>query len=409
MNTLMLVVRLLVAIFIAFFVGKLVTRLKLPAILGWLIAGMIMGPFAMGLVNNELLNSGWYNILLNILECSLGIMIGTELVFKKLKESGSKIIVTTIIQSIGTFGLVSLAFGIIFHFVGVPLYVAFIFGGIALATAPAPALSIVKEFNTNGPVTKTLIPLAALDDIIAIIVFFSVTTIISAQNTDQSTSLIVTLLLMIVLPILIGIPVGILGGKLLEKKRSNGATLMITILLILLVASIGLFFNHVILAEPMLNFMIIGMSFSATFANMLSEGRLAQVVGAFNPLLGLSLIVVILSLGAPLDYKLMLNAGTFTAIYIISRAIGKYTGAYAGAKIAGLSETVQKYLGLTLLPHSGVSLIFTGIAATTIAPFDPESALLIQGTIAAAAVINEIIAVMISKKAFEWAGEFDQR
>lgn len=409
MNTLMLIIRLIFAIVIAFFTGKLVTKLKLPAILGWLIAGMLMGPFALGLVNNALLDASWYNVLMDILEISLGIMIGAELVFKKLKKSGSKIFVTTIIQSIATFGFVSLVFGIIFHFIGVPLYVAFIFGGIALATAPAPALSIVKEFKTNGPVTKTLIPLAALDDIVAIIVFFSVTTIVSAQNTAQSSSLIVTLLLMIVLPILIGIPVGMLGGKVLEKERSKGATLMLTILLILLVGSVGLFFNHVILAEPMLNFMIIGMSFSATFANMLSEERLAEVMGAFNPVLGLSLIVVILSLGAPLDYKLMMSAGIFTAVYIVSRAIGKYTGAYAGAKIAGLSETVQKYLGLTLLPHSGVSLVFTGIAATTIAPFDPESAILIQGTIAAAAIINEILAVMIAKKAFEWAGEFDQR
>ena len=37
--------------------------------------------------------------------------------------------------------------------------------------------------------------------------------------------------------------------------------------------------------------------------------------------------------------------------------------------------------------------------------FDPESAAVLKGTIAAAAVINEIIAVIIAKKAFEWSGE----
>ena len=73
-----------------------------------------------------------------------------------------------------------------------------------------------------------------------------------------------------------------------------------------------------------------------------------------------------MNLGAPLDYHLILGAGVFTAIYIISRAIGKYGGAYVGAKITGLPETVQKYLGFTLLPHSGVSLVFIGVAAATL-------------------------------------------
>ena len=73
-----------------------------------------------------------------------------------------------------------------------------------------------------------------------------------------------------------------------------------------------------------------------------------------------------------------------------------------------LPDTVKKYLGLTLLPHSGVSLVFTGIAAGTLRGPYPESAVLLQGTIAAAAVINEIIAVLVAKKAFEWAGELYQ-
>ena len=95
-------------------------------------------------------------------------------------------------------------------------------------------------------------------------------------------------------------------------------------------------------------------------------------------------------------------------IYIISRAFGKYGGAYFGAKTTKMPKTVQKYLGLTLLPHSGVSLVFTGIAVRSLNTFDPESAVIIQGTIAAAAILNEIVAVIIAKKAFEWSGEMPQ-
>lgn len=81
-------------------------------------------------------------------------MIGTELVWNKIKRSGKAIVITSLTQSLGTFLVVSLAFGIVFYVSDIPIYLAFIFGGIALATAPAPALSIVREFTTTGPVTK---------------------------------------------------------------------------------------------------------------------------------------------------------------------------------------------------------------------------------------------------------------
>src|SRR5699024_1675890 len=79
-----------------------------------------------------------------------------------------------------------------------------------------------------------------------------------------------------------------------------------------------------------------------------------------------------------------------------------------GAAITKSPTTVKKYLGLTLLPHSGVSLVFTGIAVSVLNAPAPECAQIVQGTIAAAAVINEVIAVIVAKKGFEWAGEFDQ-
>lgn len=405
----LLILRLLMGISIAFFVGKLVSKIKLPAILGWLLTGMILGPHAVGIISDKLLSASWYQIILSIFECSMGLMIGTELVFKELKRSGKQIIITTIFQSFVTFFVVTLFFGIIFYFTNTPLYVALIFGGIALATAPAPALSIVKEFKTDGPVTRTLIPMAVLDDIVAIIVFFSIITFITAANAGKATPLYITLAMMILLPIAIGAAVGVVGGIILKKERSRNTTLMMMVILILLVSSVGFVFNNLILAEPVLNFMLIGMAYSATFANMVSEERLSQIMNAFSPILQLSLIIVILNLGAPLDYHLILGAGIFTAIYIISRAIGKYSGAFLGAKVTGMPETVKKYLGLTLLPHSGVSLVFTGIAATTLNAFDPTSAAILQGTIAAAAVINEVIAVIIAKKAFEWAGELEKQ
>ena len=104
----------------AIILGKLVSKMKLPAILGWLIAGMILGPYALGLLNQELLDNQIYKYIINILECIVGLMIGTELVWKKIKSAGKQIIITTLTQSLGTFFLVSFAFGVLFFFLDIP-------------------------------------------------------------------------------------------------------------------------------------------------------------------------------------------------------------------------------------------------------------------------------------------------
>lgn len=316
------------------------------------------------------------------------------------------IIITTLTQSLGTFLVVSLVFGIVFRFCGLPLYLAFLFGGIALATAPAPALSIVREFQASGPVTRTLIPMAALDDIVGCIVFF-ITIAVVAGHLSAGELPLYLVALVIVLPLVLGVAVGVPAGLLLKKERSKSATLTLLGAMILVAAGVGFAFNALVLPRPALNFMLIGMAFSATFSNMIPETRLEQIMKYFNPVLGISMIVVILNLGAPLDYHLILGAGLFTLIYILARAAGKYFGAYFGASITHSPATVRKYLGLTLLPHSGVSLVFTGIAVSVLTGPAPECAQVLQGTIAAAAVINEIIAVITAKKGFEWAHELN--
>ncbi|MEF9893806.1 MAG: cation:proton antiporter [Anaerorhabdus sp.] len=402
-----MIVNWIICIVFAYVVGKLITLVKLPSILGWLIAGMIVGPNAQGILSTDLLNTSGYEMTLHILECAVGLMIGTELVWNRIKKSGTALIITTLTQSLGTFVLVTFVFSLVFLFMDIPLYLAFIFGGIALATAPAPALSIVREFKTDGPVTKTLIPMAALDDVVGVVVFFTVIAVVARSISGQDMSLIV-IPIMILLPLVIGFFTGLPAGLLLKKKNSKTWTLVVLISMILLTAFVGILCNTYLMPAPILNFMLMGMAFSATFSNMVSEERLNEIMEGFNPFLGISMIVVILNLGAPLDYKAVFSAGLFTVIYIVVRGIGKYSGARIGAKLTNMPITVQKYLGFTLLPHSGVSLIFTGIAVSVLYEQAPECAVIIQGTIAAAAVLNEIIAVIAAKKGFEWAGEFNK-
>lgn len=302
----------------------------MPAILGWLIAGMFLGPHALGLLTQSALDAGWYRMTITWMQCAFGLMLGTELIWKKIRSYGRALMVTTLTQSLGTFAVVSAVFAVVFALEGIPLYLALAFGGIALATAPAPALSIVQEFHTKGPVTDTLLPMAVLDDVVGIVVFFSVNSYIASR---------------------------VSGG-----------------------------------AVPLY---------------MIPEEKLSVVTEYFHPVLAVSLLAAIVDLGAPLGFHLILGAGLYTFIYIGARAAGKYCGARAGATLMKMPDTVRKYLGLTLLPHSGVSLVFTGIVCGVLQSTRPDLASVVKGTIAAAAVINEIIAVFAAKRGFELAGEIN--
>ncbi|MFR1553493.1 MAG: cation:proton antiporter [Coriobacteriales bacterium] len=396
--------RLFAVFCVALIVGKLVSKLRLPAILGWLIAGVVFGPYLTNIVTLEIMDALWYKITIKIFECFAGVMIGREIIFKKIAKSGKQIIGITFVQSIATFLFVSLVFALVFLCVDLPIYLAFIFGGIALATAPAPALSIVNEYHTDGPVTKTLIPLAAIDDVIGVIVFFTVISVVNVTMGGASVS-VAAILGMIFLPFVVGVVTGGLGALAIQKIKNKYINLALLVFFLALSITVGLLIDYFVYGSFSLNYLLIGMACSATFANLVGEKKMTEVFELYQPILFVSLIVIIINLGMPLDYRLIAGAGVFTAVYILSRAAGKIGGAFLGGKITKAEKSVTKYLGFTLLPHSGVSLVFTGIAASTLAGFTLELVSVIQGTIVAAAIINELIAVIVAKFAFKWAGE----
>lgn len=400
------VMRVFAIICIALVVGKIISKIKLPAILGWLITGVVFGPYLVEIVSLDIINSVWYNVVIKVFECIAGVMIGREIAYKKIAKSGKQIIGITFMQSIVTFLFVSMVFAITFAIVNVPIYLAFVFGGIALATAPAPALSIVNEYKTNGPVTRTLIPLAAIDDVIGVVVFFTVISTIAAVKSSAEISPIY-MVCMVFLPFVIGIGVGVLFGFVLRKIKGKVGAFICYILGLALCVVLGLVTDKYLFGSFRLNYLLIGMSYSGAVVNIIDEQKQEDIMKVYSPILNLSLVVVIVNLGMPLDYRLIAGAGVFTAVYILSRATGKMLGAYLGGKITKAEKTVTRYLGFTLLPHSGVSLVFTGIAVNALIPIDPALANIVSGTIVAAAIINEIIAVMLAKFAFVKAGEIN--
>ena len=207
---------------IAFLAGKLMAKIKMPSILGWLIAGMLLGPHA----------------------------------------------------------IVSLAFGLIFTFQNIPVYLAFVFGGIALAAAPAPALSIVKEFHAKGPVTETLLPMTVLDDVVGIAVFFTVNSLVAREISGGAVPLYM-IPVMIFLPVVIGAVTGIPTGLLLKKCRRKAPTLAVLLSGITATMITGCLLNTFLLSRITLNYMLMGVSFAAVFSNMVTPKRLEEISGFF--------------------------------------------------------------------------------------------------------------------------------
>lgn len=155
------ILRWIAVLALAFAAGKLMTKIIMPSIFGWLIVGMLFGPHAAGLLPRVVLNAGWYRTIIMWMQCAFGVMLGSELIWKKLKNSGKALIITTLFQSLGTFVVVSLAFGIAFALTDVPIYLAFVFGGIALAIASAPALVQIVQ--------GTIAAAAVINEFIAVI------------------------------------------------------------------------------------------------------------------------------------------------------------------------------------------------------------------------------------------------
>lgn len=252
-----------------------------------------------------------------------------------------------------------------------------------------------------------MIPLAAIDDIIGVIVFFTVISIVSGTSGAAAASPL-AIAGMVLFPFAIGIFTGVCAAFLLKRSKNN--TMRLALLVVFLCVSVvcGLLIDKYLFYAFRLNYLLIGLAFSATVANIVPEKELTETLKLYSPLLNLSLVIVIVNLGMPLDYRLIAGAGLFTAIYILSRAAGKIGGAFLGGKLTKAEPAVTKYLGFTLLPHSGVSLVFTGIAVTTLTSVDSSLAAIVSGTIVAAAIINEIIAVIVAKFAFKLAGEIKE-
>lgn len=372
--------------------GLLLTRVaklvKLPNVTGYLVAGLLIGPYCFKLISSDMLET--LDILTTAALGFIAFSIGSEFKLAHIKAIGGKIILITVCEALGAVILVDV---VVIAF-GFPVPMALTMGAIAAATAPAATLLVVRQYHAKGELTSTLLPVVAMDDAIGLMAYaISVSVAKMIQNGDAFNVMttVVDPLLEILLSLAAG---GVLGAIVAISNRffhSKANRLSISIAAVLLGASLAQRFD--------LSPLLLCMSIGAVYVNLRDDAiQTLEHVDTWTPPLFMLFFVIS---GADLNVSMLPKLGLIGVLYIVSRVVGKYFGAYLGCTISKTSPTIRKYLGLSLVPQAGVAI---GIAQLAVREL-PQYGASIQAVILCATLIYELIGPVLTKASLIKAGE----
>ena len=390
---------------------RILKRFNMPVITSYLIAGLLLGPFFIGRLGipgigfNTYEQVEGFGLLSDIALGFIALTIGNEFRIEQLKKIGKQATIVGILQAVITTIIVDIAL-IIFHCIRpdvLSIPAAITLGAIAAATAPAATLMVVRQYKAKGPITEILLPVVALDDAVGLIVFsfsFGIAKTLQSGVVDVA-AIIVEPLVEIVLSILVGFLGGLLLSgivKLFDTNRAKDAAVIAFVFLGVALAkeefTVG---NFAFGLSPLLLCMMLG----ATFCNVCKQSTVLMN-GADEWEAPLLIIFFVLS-GAELNLHMLSSVTVIVAglVYIISRSLGKYLGAYISCTISKCEKNVVKYLGVTLLPQAGGALGMSSLAMTSL-PGDGE---LVRSITLFGVLIFELIAPTMTRIALTKAGE----
>ncbi len=369
-------------------IGHALKKVKLPEVMGYLIAGIVIGPYVLNLVTYDSLNS--MELFSTIALSFVSFLIGAEFKWNYVKRLGKTPFIIGLTCSLFTMFVVT---GCL-YLSGSTLSFALIMGAIAAATAPAAIMMIVKEYKARGEVTNTMLSVIAIEDVSSVIIFGF--TIVMAQYLESGNATISGLLepfseigISLVMGTVLGLFLGI-TAKLFKTKNNIICLILVTVFTAILIADYAKI-------SSLLMCMVTGMVFVNAYNRIFTDKVLDVMDGIASPLM----IVFFVISGASLDFKLLPEIGIIGIIFILARAFGKIFGAYLGASIGGSSSNVRKYLGPTLLSETGIA-IGLALFAKELFPNDGET--LIAITIASS-FIFDMIGPFLVKFSLKRAGE----
>ena len=382
---------ILLTIGIAMAAGLLVSRaaraVKLPNVTAFLVAGLVIGPCVAGIISKE--QAASMGIISDAALGFIAYSIGGEFKLSYLKKIGKAPLTITVFQGLST--AVCVDAGLILFGVDVPL--ALLLGAIALATAPAATLMVVRQYKAHGPVTQMLLPVVAMDDALGLMVYSVSSSVAQGMLGGEITvrSMVLTPIVEIVGSVALGAALGLLLAFGARFFASRGNKLAMSIALVL--AGVGLC--------DMLNLssLLVCMMIGAVMVNLSQQREvLMEQCDRFTP--PLFLLFFVLS-GAELDLAVLPQVGLIGLGYLVLRCIGKWGGSMLGALTVHADANIRKYLGLTLLPQAGVAI---GMAAMVSMRF-PEVGQQVNTIVLAGVLIFELVGPIITKLALTKAGE----
>lgn len=386
---------ILLALSIAFAMGlffsRLIRYIHLPNVTAYLLAGLVVGPYVLGVFTPEM-NSD----LAIISDVALGFIaysIGSEFKLSYLREIGLKPIIITIFEGCGASLVVFAALALL----GTPMPLTLALSAIAAATAPAATLMVVRQYKANGPVTKMLLPVVAMDDALGLILYAVLMAL--ARTIERGTALtawtlVFQPLIQIVGSLGLGVVLGLILVYVLRFFHSRGNKLALTIMMVF--AGVGLC--------AMLDWssLLCCMMTGATMVNLCRQSNvMLEQCDRFTP--PLFLLFFVLS-GANLDLSVLPSVGMVGIAYVLARAVGKALGATAGALAERCEPSIIKYLGFTLIPQAGVAIGMARMSMNAL----PEYGAIINAVVLAGTLIYELTGPVITKIALTKAGEIQR-
>lgn len=376
-------------LFSGFIFGRLVKLIKLPNVTGYIIAGLLIGPYVLKLVPLDMTYQ--LGLISEMALAFIAFSIGAEFKISYLKKVGLTPIVIAILEAL-TASFVVIVVLVLFKF---DIKTALLLGAIASATAPAATIMVVKQYDAKGPVTETLLSVVALDDAVALIAFGFAMAIVNSLQNPSEVSLLMSLvspLVEIVGSVLLGLILGILFAIPLRYFKKDSNRLILTIAFVFLGSSLASMLG--------LSSLLLCMSMGAMLINITRAGNaILKLVDNITPPIFLMFFVVS---GMELNIMTIPQIGLIGILYVTCRVIGKVAGAYIGAAIMKAPETVRKYLGFTLVPQAGVAIGLSLIASNTL---PAELGQTIRTVILCATLIYELVGPAITKISLEKAGE----
>ena len=402
---------LAIAVIGGLLMSRLTKLLKLPAVTAYLLAGLALGPYLIGRLGipglgfNSLEQVESMSILTQAALGFIAFTIGNEFRLSQLKATGGKAIFIGIMQAVFTTIVVDIVLIVLHlpfpHILSLPS--AIVLGAIAAATAPAATLMVVRQYKANGPLTKLLMLVVAIDDAVGLLLF-SLSFGIASALSNGSVSLMGVLvepILEVVLSLVLGAAMGYLLNFVEQFFHSRSKRMAISVAFVLL--TVGLSMLEFQLGPVHIGFslLLVCMMTGTIFCNICStsEELMSRVEGWTVPV---NILFFVLS-GAELDLKIIANPVTLLigVIYIIARSVGKYYGADLSCLITRCSRKITENLGFTLLPQAGVAL---GMALTATSLPDGN---VVRNVVLFAVLVYELVGPTLTRNALMRAGEID--